>query len=197
MALDNTKEKFNEIRSVLLAWLEDISDFPVVIAEESDPRPNQGEPHVAFKILTNLVKLGSRDEHRPATATTEYKVVSHREFTVSITAVGSPVSDDEDLDDKVRATDILNEIQLSLERPTVLDRFTEIDLAVVSEGTVVDTSLLLETETEPRATLDVIFRVRIDVEDDPGIIEKTRISGEIDSNMDGSFDKTIPEFEVP
>jgi len=190
----NTREKFNEIRAALYQWLTDIADVPVVIAEESDPRPSG--PHLAFTILTTLVRVGGLDEHLPKTATREYTIRSQRTFTVSITAAGTPVGNFDDLDAKVRAVDLLNEVQLSLERPTVMEPLRAIGLSIFEQGQVISLPAEQETETEPRAVLDIIFGVCIEVTDEPGYIEKVQVSGQIDTDKDGSLDLDIPEFEV-
>lgn len=184
---DEINERFNEIRETILEWLQDRTDRPVVFADQSDPRPN--EPHVSFKLLTNLIKLGSFDE-RILNKTSPYKSTlrAHREFVVAIEAVGSPVGPSDDLDDFVRATDILTGVHLSLDQITVRDRFNAIGLAVVNEGAVTDISQLLETETEPRALLEVRFRARFDITDNPGYFEKVEMSGDVDTDSDGNSD---------
>ncbi len=195
MSVGAIKEKLHEVRATLYEWLRDVADYPVVFAESSDPRPS--EPHLVFKLFPSLVRIGGRDEHRPATeAGGSYTIISHRMMTVTITAAGWPVGQGDELDDKVEATHILTEVQLSLERPTVLESLQAIDLSVLSEGDIIDVSAVQETETEPRAVLDIILGIRFDVTDDPGIIEKVKISGALDSTFDGNFDRVIPEFEV-
>ncbi len=177
------RERFNEIRKVIRKWLVEQTDMSVVFAGHSDPRPD--EPHVVFKLLTNLVKLGSKDETFMNKTTGLVTLRAHREFTVSIEAIGKPVGPDDELEDLVRATDILDAAHLSLDLDTVRARFDAIGLAIVDEGSVIDISQLLETETEPRALLEIVFRARFELLDNPGFFEKVQMSGEFDTDFDG------------
>ena len=188
------KERINEIRSTILTWLQTQTDFPVVFADSSDPRPD--EAHVSFKILTNLIKLGSQDEKFINPTTGAVTLRSHREFTVAIEAVGNPVGPDEDLDDLIRATDILNAVHLSLDLDTVRGVFDLIDVAIVNEGTVTDISQILETETEPRALLEIVFRARFDTIDEPGYFDKIELQGEIDTDFDNVSDHDTGIIQV-
>jgi len=189
MADENIKDIFNEIREIILAWLSEATDLTVVIEGESDPRPDP--PFVSFKMLTGLVKIGGHDEQIAANATAPFTIRSHREFTISVNAVGKPVGNYDDLSDKIRATDILTDVELSLQKPTVIQRLKDAGLAVIHSDSIVDLSQIIENETEPRAKLDIILRLRIDRTDDPGVIEHVQLSGAFDSDMDGNADDII------
>lgn len=194
MSVQIVKNRLREVRDGLHKWLSYVADYPVVMAEASDPRP--AEPHLAFKLFPSLVRVGSRDEHRPATDTTPYTIVSHRMITVTITAGGWPVGPYDDLEDKVEATHLLTAVQLALEAPTTQAMLQSLDLGIINEGEVIDISAEQETETEPRAVLDIIFGIRIDITDDPGCIEKAKMSGELSPTFDGST-RLVPEFTAP
>jgi hypothetical protein len=168
--------------------------LPVVIAQESDPRP--AEAHVSFKLLTGLVKLGSSDELLVDKSNGIITLRGHREFTVAIEAVGNPVSPQDDLETQIRATDILQGVHLSLDLPSVRDKFSAVGVAIVNEGTVTDISQILETETEPRALLEIVLRARFDVIDDVGYFDRVQFSGDLDTDCDGVDDYTTGTIEV-
>ncbi len=180
------QERFNEINTVILEWLKEQADFPVVMAESSDPRPD--ETHLSFKMLTNLIKLGAKDERIINKTTGKVTLRAHRQFTVAIEAIGNPVGPDEDLDDLIRATDILHAVHISLDQITVRDKFNAADLAIINEGTVTDISQLLETETEPRALLEIVLAARFDITDNPGYFDTVELTGDFDTDCDGEFD---------
>ena len=189
------KERFNEIRETLLEFLQEQADVPVVIAEQSDPRPD--EAHLSFKVLTNLIKLGSKDERLMDTATGKTTLRAHREFTVAIEAIGKPVGPDDDLEDMVRATDLLDAVHMSLDFDTVRSKFDEIGLAIVNEGTVTDISQIMDTETEPRALLEIVCRARFDLIDEPGYFDKLQVSGDFDTDCDGVDEVSTGTIDVP
>jgi len=191
----------DEIRDdVLLPWLEDVTDLPVVMADHSDPRPKG--PHVSFKLLSNLSKIGALDERVPVyndanEHTGTFKIRAHREFIVSIEAVGSPVGPSDDLEDFVRATDILNAVHLSLDLTKTRNIFSEGNVAIYDEGSVTDISQILETETEPRALLELGCRARFDLTDNPGYFDKAQIEGDFDTDCDGSDDYSTGIVDIP
>lgn len=188
------KERLNEIQGAILAWLQEQADFPVIIADQSDPRPD--ETHLSFKLLTSLIKLGGMDETIMDTATGIMTLRGFREFTVAIEAVGNPVGPDEDLDDMIRATDILNAVQLSIDLPSTRAYFDSFNVAIAEQGSVTDISQLLETEKEPRALLEVVFRARFDISDTPGYFDKVAMSGDFDADCDGTDDISTGIIQV-
>ena len=189
------KERFNEIRETFLEFLQEQGDVPVVMAEHSDPRPD--EAHISFKLLTNLIKLGSKDESIADKTTGKVTLRAHREFTIAIEAVGKPVGPDDDLEDMVRATDLLDAVHMSLDMASVRSKFDEIGLAIVNEGSVTDISQIMDTETEPRALLEIVCRARFDLIDEPGYFDKMQVSGDFDTDCDGTADISTGTIDVP
>lgn len=176
--MDVIVAKYAEIREVVQRWLEDVTDYPSIFAEESSPRPDA--PYTAFKFLTSLQKIGAVDEQIPATSSRAYKIRHFRQFTLSIQAFGR-----RDDDEYISAGAILSHVQNTLDVPTVAEVFRDIGLSLVSEGSVTDISQELDTEVEPRAVLDIIFNVCFETEDDPGVIESVAVRGLFDLDGDG------------
>ena len=192
--LTEIKERFNEIREGVLEWLKDQTDWPVVMSDHSDPRPDG--PHIAFKLLTSLEKIGAKDEQIIDKATGKVTTRSHRVFTISIEAVGRPVGPDDELEDFIRATDMLNAVNLSMDTVGVKEHFNGMHVAVLDEGDVVDISALLETETEPRAVLDIRCSARFDFTETPSYYDAVKMSGDFDTDGDGNFNYNTGVIDV-
>lgn len=199
MRLSSTKTKFDEIRETIRRWAADIldDDDAVVHAKESDPRPSG--PHVSVGILGDPIRIGRNAERKTDSTTGRETTISHWEFMVSFMAVGCPNAGN-DIEDKIRAEDILMELKLAMEMYSTQAFFDEINLVIADEGNIQSVPAVLETETEPRAVLDIKCRVRIEVvdetNDDESYFDNTKISGSVDTDGDGTFDKTIDEFAV-
>lgn len=199
MRLSNTQERFNEIRTKLREWAVGVlgDDDNIVIAEESDPRPSGA--HLSINMLGGIQSLGSNAERRTDGTTGRETTTNHQEFTVSLMAVGCPNSGNY-IEDRVRAVDILNELKFSLEKHSTQAFFNEIDLVIADEGEITAIPATLETEIEPRAVLDIRCRARFDIVDEDhdstSYFDSTKISGSVDTDGDGTFDKPIDEFTV-
>lgn len=184
------KEFTANLENTFLKWISDYTDYSVVLSDHSDHRPEG--PHFAFKVLSDISPIGGADEQIPeknslGVSTGRIKIRAHREFTISIEAVGKAVGQRGNLKDFVRATNMLNALHLTLDTPTVRARFQKIGVAINDKGTVQDISQFLETETEPRALLEMLCSTRIDLMDDPGYFENSEISGQTDTNEDGIY----------
>ena len=189
------------IRKYLVAVYENEGiEVPVVFAEQSVPQP-PSPPYVAFKMLTGLIKTGTLDEQIPETDTTPYKVRAQRNFTVQITCVGKATEDNETT---IRATDLAASIQNSLDLPSFRgllqfpseEGFEGGNLTPIIDNAIVDATVALETDAEPRAIYDITFAIAFETTDDISRIETIEFQGAVDTNMDGNFDKAIGPVTV-
>jgi len=185
------KELTRTIENTFLQWITDEGAYSVVMSDHSDHRPEG--PHFSFKILSDINPIGGSDEETMekdsnGNATGRMVIRAHREFTVSIEAVGKAVGQRGKLKDFVRATDMLNALHLGVDTPTVRARFQEKNIAINDKGTVSDISQFLETETEPRALLEMFCSTRIDIVDEPGYFDSAEVSGSVDTDGDGVYD---------
>lgn len=168
------------------------------MADHSDPRPEG--PHVSFKLLTSFLPQGAVDEkvmEKKAGVLTGKQVQrSYRTFTVAIESVGKAVGPNDKLEDFVRATDILENIHLTMDLETVRARFKKVGVAINDKGSVTDISRFLETETEPRALLEMRCSTRFDIVDNPGYFNKVQLSGDFDTNGDGNADVSTGIIDI-
>jgi len=193
------KELTEKIESTFLKWITDEGAYSVVMSEHSDHRPDG--PHFAFKILGEITPIGGSDEqtmekNHLGELTGRMVLRAHREFTISIESVGKAVPNRGNLKDFVRATDMLNALHLGLDTPTVRARFQAINVAINDKGNVSDISQFLETETEPRALLEMLCSTRIDIVDEPGYFENAEITGCTDTNGDGTYNLDTGLIEI-
>ena len=141
--------------------------------------------------------MGGHDEKYTDPTDGRTVVRSHRNFTVRIEAVGQPVGPRDDLDRLLRATDMLQAVEMSTDTNSTISRLDRLGVAIVDEGDVLDISQFMETENEPRAVLDMIFRARFDQVDDPGYFDTIEFEGEFDSGRGGNPDHSTGTITVP
>lgn len=175
MTVQTTQQVMDGMRGIILAWLSSVVNYTVVFEQSSDPRPPA--PYVAFKMLTGLIKYGNQDEvgNDPADVSgRSFLVKGHRKCTIRIEAIGLAT---DDLTTSVRATDILQDVQNSLSRPSIRDAFRFGNFSIIDFKAVTDISKLLETETEPRAQLEVVIGLAMEIQDAITTIEHVSVGG--------------------
>lgn len=189
MLLARTMDK---IEQGIQSWLETTVSYPVVFSGQNMVRPPA--PFVSWKLLTGMIKIGSFDELYVNKNDLNYHLKGQRQFTALFEATG--IATDGTLKNRVRATDILGEIQYSLNKPETIGHFQNINLVIQEENEISDITELLETEYEPRASLEITFRIAIDEIVDPGTIDLISVSGDLDTNFDGNYNLPIEEFTI-
>ncbi len=167
-----------------------IDDKKVIFSEEvtgsSGPRP--GKPFITLKLLSGPSPKPSFDNLRfegdkPAPALDLWSSGGQRQGVVSIQAFG------------LGSEDELASIQNFLDTFDGIQFFkNDGDIAIVSKGTILDISALVEVGFERRHVLDITFNHSSNVTSEAGAIEKTSISGKL-KGIDGK-EIIVDEFEV-
>lgn len=161
----------------------------VIFAEEvtgsQGPRPKK--PFITIKLISGPTSKPSFDnlrfkEEKVAPESPIWEIGGQRQRVVSLQAFG------------VDSEDELASIQNHLDAPEAVEFFkTEVDVAIVNKGTILDISEIIEAGFERRHSLDITFNHASNVESKAGAIEKTSISGKI-VDVDGS-EIIVEEFE--
>ena len=137
----------------------------IIAADQNEPRPQR--PYATFKIINGPVREGWDDETMDENMQLEFS--GTRILTVSINYYGQ------------YALQGLALLQSRLQFPSIRDILMGKNLVYVSDSGVRDISLLLETQTETRAQMDLTMRyLDVSVDVDTGAIESVEIEGKID-----------------
>lgn len=164
----------------LIAWVRRVTGVKSAIwVRPNAPRPNI-YPQATLEVLTPRTKVGSRDSVTHVSGTT-FCLGGQRTIGISI----SIYSKDESM--YFEATDLGSKLQDSLDDPNELELLRAAGLAVFIVNDVVDTTDLLETGFEPRASLDITFGIASNREVDLGSIDSVEFQG----NYDGQDDEII------
>ncbi len=163
----------------LVSWVKRVIDVNTVIWERQNaPRPTIDLfPYVTLNLLTPRTKVGFRDSLEYISGT-NYNKGGQRTFGLSISVYSK--------DDSVyfEAIDLAEQLQDSLDNPLELETLALAGLAFFNIGDILDTSTLLETGFEPRATLDLTVGVASNRIIDLGAIESVSFTGTYDGQDD-------------
>lgn len=147
-----------ELRAVIseqnIIWEKDNSDRPL-------------PPYVSLNIIAGPVRLGGEAELRHESGD-NFSANWMKTITLSVKSYGN-----NDLN-------LLERLQNSLGKPTVLARLRAVGLAIVSEGPIQDISTRLQTGYEERSNMDVIMAFASSVEDKVGYINDVELTGGVE-----------------
>lgn len=146
---------------------------PVIRQEQSERRPP--EPYIAFKFFDVVEALGAFDSLKYDQSQTSFKVSGHRTATVEVEVVGP------------NAGGIGLTVQQSVELQGAKDILCAAGLVVVQNPSLVDNTVLLETEFEERAILEMTIGFIVETIDTVEAIEQAEVTGTLsDKNVEVS-----------
>lgn len=153
-------------KKAIYEWAKQELEMEFIWADQNAHRPNK--PYGAMKIIPGFSKIGATDNitHKLDGV---FNVAGTREFTLSLNCYGDS------------ALERANFVSSSIEKPTVIEKFSVAGLVVVKVEQVNDLSKLMDNAYETRSQIDVKFRLAQIVEDEIGIIETV----ELKNNMNG------------
>jgi hypothetical protein len=154
-----------EVYQVIFDWLKAESGLVVIKANQAAPRP--ARPYVSLNFLNPALRLGGQDQQEMNEATDEVTTSGMRSAVASINIFGE------------NAIDTLARVRDSLDRPDVIERFSELDVAVIDDSAIRDLTALQETIYEERGQLDLTVGFVSESEVDVSTIEKVEIETEI------------------
>jgi len=149
------------LKTDLYALVDPLVTESLIWADGNAPRP--ALPYVSMKVMGMRRVKG--DWYSEDIGTNGLQTVKgDREFTLSIQRFGT---------DSVEALDTLaNKLRLT----TIIDKFNNAKLPIVSAEDVVDVAALLDkSQIEPRASLDVFMRMKSVLTDNVGYIDTVEI----------------------
>jgi len=158
---------WDEKRQAIIQWLEKVSGVTAIFEDQDAPRPTP--PYITVKIISGPIRVG-HDETRVRENNTIVDIVGQRQFTVSVTSIGS---------DQSEAEKIMNCVQISVCRDEIRQDFIAADLAFQTAEGPFDLSALLDTVTEPRKQMDVIFGTVFSIEEEQGRVEQVEVTGTV------------------
>ena len=175
------------------------NEVTVIFAEEvsgsQGPRPKK--PFTTIKILSGPTTvsfsdnlrfksdpLGPNDPRTENSPSPVYSLGGIRGYSVSLQAFG------------VGSQDNLQFLQDIMNSPEVVENFKLAgDIAIVSRGSIIDLSALIDTGYERRHSLDIVFNSASNVDVEAGAIEKAEIEGTLEKTDIDAID--IEPFTVP
>ncbi len=153
-----------------------LDEQQVIFAHEAGDRPDK--PFVTIKI-TAITRIGTDARNVSDSAgDAEIEVVGNRELSVSVQVFGPG------------AMQFASAIQSATQTFSPLDKLRQAGVVFLRDNGMRDISAELETISEPRASLDLVFGVASTVIDSPGTIDQVRITGDI-SDRDDAVDLTV------
>jgi hypothetical protein len=154
-----------EVYQVVFDWLKAESGLVVIKANQAAPRP--ARPYASLNFLNPALRLGGQDQQEMNEATDEVVTSGMRSAVASINIFGE------------NAIDTLARVRDSLDRPDVIEQFSEVDVAVIDDSAIRDLTALQETIYEERGQLDLTVAFVSESEVDVSTIEKVEIETEI------------------
>lgn len=189
---DAVQEKIDDMREGFRLWLTALVRPGVAVVDGNQYRPQPVYPFVSYGFLGGFRKLG-RSDAIIAEADGKFYMIAHRQATFSVFAHGKPIVDSQ-YSKLMRATDILTAIQMGIDEPVAYGNLSSRGIAILGDNGVLNTTIIEENTYMPRATLDLIVGLSIKAEVLPGWIESVEVTGRVDMNFDGIFEKVVGPY---
>lgn len=167
---------FETVKTNLYNWATSVSGgAPVIFYNENSPRP--ALPYVTL-YLQSLVQIGDDYVPRPD-GLGDLTIVGDREFTLQIQSYGGdPIT-------------LLENMRSSLQKETVLATLREDNIVFVQHNPINDITALLDTEFEPRASMDILFRIAQTDTDNHGLITTVEIDENFSDGQSVVYSETV------
>jgi len=167
---------FSTVKTNIYSWVTSIlPSIPVIFYQQNSPRPDL--PYITL-YLTSLIQVGQDFVPRPDN-TGNLSIIGDREFTIQIQCYGGdPIT-------------TLENLRSSLQKETVLDTLRANKIVYVNQFPINDISALLDTLWEPRATMDILFRIAQSETDNHGLIKTVEIEEILSDGSSTVYDQVV------
>lgn len=194
--------EWRTIEDAMYTWITDSTGLTAVWANQNVVQPRY--PYASLQIISGPTKEAGVDELR---TTTDLGAAAGQEITmqtvgmrlVTLNAqvhVGPP--DDNNPDSHARH--LMSVAQAALNAESARSKFRVANIAVIDEGDIIDTSLVVGQEWIARASMDVRFRVTSCYTEQVGYIERVSVDGTFEGTKTtpSPLDFTDEEFgDIP
>lgn len=151
------------VRTALYTWMQRETGLTIIFAEQSKQRPQL--PYGSIKFVNPAVRVGGRDEIRIQGENST--VVGQRTTLASLNIFGK------------NANDVMSKLLTSLDRPDVIDLFSEAGMSHVGETGPNDLTELMETQYQERSQMDLSLMYTDTQDAKLGFIESVEITNEV------------------
>jgi len=174
---------FSNLRKSLYDWaiLVAPTGFDVIWYRPNSPRPSLS--YVTLSMI-NFSQVGWDYIPRPDT-NGDAAISGDREFTLRIECYGDG------------CFEALETIRSSLQKPTILDTLREDGIVFVTQNDITNVAALLDTEWEPRTSMDIFFRLAQTNPEVLGKIETVEIQEILSDGESDIYDETITITSTP
>lgn len=170
---------FTTVKTNLYTWASGVlTGIPVIFFNSNAPRP--ALPYVTL-FLQSLVQIGDDYIPKPDNVGLS-EIIGDREFTLNVQVFGGdPIT-------------ILENLRSSLQKETVLNGLRANNIAFVQHFPINDITELLDSRFEPRASMDILFRIAQTDSENNGLIETVEIEEEFSNGQSIVYNEivTIP-----
>lgn len=168
---------FSTLKTALYAWASSNTPAltPVIYYNQDGVRP--AKPYITL-FLRDFVQIGWDYVPKPD-ALGDADIIGNREFTLQIESYGA------------NAMQVLENLRSSLQNPNVLDTLRANNIVFVNQFPINDTTVLLDTQYEERATMDILFRIAQTIEPNLGVIEIVEIEETLSNGEEIVYDETL------
>lgn len=164
------------IKKTLYDWASNaITPIPVIFYQQNAPRP--ALPYVTL-YLQSWVSIG-KDYQGLANNQGISEIFGNREFTLQVQCYGG------------EPFNTLETLKMSVSKINTLNFLSQNGIAFVRNFSIIDVTSLLDTEFEPRASLDFVFRVAQFDQEDNGLIEIVEIEETFNDAEKTVYNKTV------
>jgi len=186
----------------MYTWITDATGLTTIWANQNVVQPKY--PYASLQIISGPTKEAGIDELRTTTdlsaATGEeisMQTVGFRLLTLNAQIHVGPTNDN---NPDAHARHLMSVAQATLNAESARSKFRVANIAVIDEGDIIDTSLVIGQEWIARASLDVRFRVSSCYTEQVGYIERVSVDGTFDGakQTPSPLDFTDEEFgDIP
>lgn len=168
---------YTVMKTAILNWIRDnsILDTAIFLNQGAD-RP--ATPYATIQVISDNIKTGEddvRQEFDVGTPALKYRTVGMREMNVQVQIYSEPAKSTTD----VEAADILNQLLMTLDHPSIVQHFNDANISVLVHTSVIRLDEQLGERWERRATSDL------------------RIMYTAENVDDGSFGEWVESVEIP
>jgi len=184
------RERIEDLRNAVQSWIEWATDYDAIDDDQYKPGP-VNRAYFTYTIIAGLTRTALTQDALELDETTgKWNKVGTRNITVSIKSRGLPPKGSTQR--LLRATDMLAELEWSLDKPETKAIFERHGVTLISAEPIVETSLVENATLMPRAAMDIKVALTIKEPTTTQSIEKFILSGSLETGKEGELHEVDP-----